>query len=84
MNIPNGEQTPLEFDRNQSNRAKILPAIRPTASTPIESCSTAPTYYSHLNFSINLDQKVDGQQRNTHVSLKIKDPCSPERQWSPG
>jgi len=37
-----GMQTPLEFARNQLNRAKILPALRPTASTPEESCTIAP------------------------------------------
>lgn len=37
-----GMQTPVEFAKNHSNRAKILPALRPTASTPEESCTTAP------------------------------------------
>ena len=37
-----GMQTPVEFAKNHSNRAKILPALRPTASTPEESCTIAP------------------------------------------
>ena len=37
-----GMQTSVEFARNHSNRAKILPALRPTASIPEESCTTAP------------------------------------------
>ena len=37
-----GMQTPVEFAKNHSNRAKILPALRPTASTPEESCTTIP------------------------------------------
>jgi transposase InsO family protein len=37
-----GMQTPVEFAKNHSNRAKILPALRPTASTPEESCTITP------------------------------------------
>ena len=37
-----GMQTPLEFARNQLNHAKILPALRPAASTPEESCTIGP------------------------------------------
>ena len=37
-----GMQTPVEFAKNHSNRAKILSALRPTASTPVESCTTTP------------------------------------------
>jgi transposase InsO family protein len=37
-----GMQTPLEFADKQGSQPKILPVLRPTASTPEESCTAAP------------------------------------------
>ncbi len=38
-----GMQTPSEFAKKHPNSAKILPALRPPAPTPHESCTTNPT-----------------------------------------